>query len=383
MKKLAVILACALLFSIGGTYATWKYTTGITEPKSIDVSISLNDFYYPPEMVYITDVKYKSGSGNYSNLSHFESTLTSTVNVPSGTDVTFLITVFNNTNVEQGFDAVLSNLGVDGVGSGYDNANVGYTLTNLKRPYLVDNVPQSDATRIPAQKSHVFEITFKLTKNSTNTTLNSSLNFVFKPYNEIDPERFTSPIDGALDAFKKILNTPEDRAKLDSVLKNNSSSSGNYVGNVVGSGETDSKVLNELFAGNLNLMLQDTNGNLVKTNLTCMIKQQDLTGDGIVEMTIYMTPDNLEEVGLYRTIDNVYAAVFTQVVQADGNPKWVQLGELYRGTATCNDYNGRILPRDPAYSLNTDSWKSSAVYHGVRKNSSISAVITGYKNSQN
>jgi hypothetical protein len=285
--------------------------------------------------------------------------------------------------VEQGFDAVLSNLGVDGVGSGYDNANVGYTLTNLKRPYLIDNVPQSDATRIPAQQSHVFEITFKLTKNSTNTTLNSSLNFVFKPYNEIDPERFTSPIDGALDAFAKILNTPEDRAKLDSVLQNNSSASGNYVGNVVGSGETDSKVLNELFAGNLNLMLQDANGNLVKTNLTCMIKQQDLTGDGIVEMTIYMTPDNLEEVGLYRTIDNVYAAVFTQVVQADGNPKWVQLGELYRGTATCNDYNGRFLPRDPGYSLNTDSWKSSAVYHGVKKSSSISAVITGYKNSQN
>lgn len=382
MKKLAVILACALLFSIGGTYATWKYTTGITEPKSIDVSISLNDFYYPPEMVYITKVEYKSGSGTYSNLSHFESTLTSTVNVPSGKDVTFRITVFNNTNVEHGFDAVLSNLGVDGTGSGYDNANVGYTLTNLKRPYLVDNVPQSDATRIPAQQSHEFEITFKLTKNSTNTTLNSSLNFVFKPYNDIDPERFTSPIDGALDAFAKILNTPEDRAKLDSVLQNNSSNSGNYVGNVVGSGETDSKVLNELFAGNLNLMLQDANGNLVKTNLTCMIKQQDLTGDGIVEMTIYMTPDDLKDVGWYGTIKNVYAAVFTQVVQADGTPKWVQLGDLYHGTAQGNDYTySTLFTYD--YSLNTDTWKSSEVYHGVRKNSSISAVITGYKNSQN
>ena len=382
MKKLAVILACALLFSIGGTYATWKYMTGITEPKSIDVSISLNDFYYPPEMVYITKVEYKSGSGTYSNLSHFESTLTSTVNVPSGTDVTFRITVFNNTNVEHGFDAVLSNLGVDGAGSGYDNANVGYTLNNLKRPYLVDNVPQNDATRIPAQQSHVFELTFKLTKNSTNTTLNSSLNFVFKPYNEIDPEHFTSPIDGALDAFKKILNTPEDRAKLDSVLKNNSSSSGNYVGNVVGSGETDSKVLNELFAGNLNLMLQDTNGNLVKTNLTCMIKQQDLTGDGIVEMTIYMTPDDLVDIGRRQPVPNVYAAVFTQVVQADGTPKWVQLGDLYHGTAQGNDYTYNTwLNYD--YSFNTDTWKSNEVYHGVKKSSSISAVITGYKNSQN
>lgn len=379
MKKFALILAVILLLSVGGVYATWRYAENQVNPHPTDVWLSTNEFYYP-SMVYITKVEHLSGAGTSQEVTFYDSTLDSSVNVPKGTELTFRITVFNNTQVEHGFDAVVSHLGA-GVGSGYDNEAITYTLTNLKRPYTMDGVMANDVTRIPAQQYYQYEITFKFSENATNfsnATLNSVLNFVFKPFDEIDPERFTSPVDGALEAFKKILNTPADLTKLDGIM-DQSSGTGAYVGNVVGSSGNDTQVLAELFAGNLNLMLTDPEtGELVKTNLTCMIKEEDLDGDGKAEMTLYMTPDDLKNAGLWSSIQNVYIGVFTQVTDAAGNTTWEQLGELYHGTATCNDYDSNIFNGfDP--SINTDRWRSSQTYHNVRANSTIKNVIQGYK----
>ena len=376
MKKLALILAFVMLLSIGGAYAVWRYATEEVEPKAEELSFSVNGFDYP-EMVYITNVAYLSGNGTYTKASYHENILQSSVTVPRGTELTFRIEVYNNTNVVQGFDAVVSQLG------SYDNTSITYTLTNLKRPYTMDGVLAEDVTRISAKKRHNFEITFKFADgvtNFSNATLNSLLKFVFKPFDEIDPEHFTSPVDGALEAFKKILNTPEDYARLDGIM-DQSSTTGAYVGNVVGSSDNDSNVLADLFDGNLNLMLTDAQtGELVRTNLTCMIKEEDLDGDGKKEMTIYMTPDNLANASMISTIKNVYAAVFTQVT-VDGKTQWEQLGELYHGTARCNDYDSNIFNGfDP--SINTDNWRSSQTYHNVKSNSTIENVIAGYKKNK-
>ena len=377
MKKLSLLLAIVTLISVGGVCATWHYASGAVGTVSDELSLSTNEFDYP-EIVYIIGVDYLSGSGTYTKANYHRSILDSSVTVPKGTELTFRITVLNNSKVEQGFDAVVSNLGVN-----YDNENITYTLTNLKRPYTVDGVMGTDITRIPAQQTHQFEITFKFandTTNFSNATLNSTLNFIFKPFDQIDLEHFTSPVDGALEAFKKILNTPADKAKLDGIM-DQSSGTGAYVGNVVGSSSNDTKVLAELFAGNLNLMLTDPETNkLVKTNLTCMIKEEDVDGDGDKEMTIYMTPDDLTQLGTFSKIPNVYVGVFTQVTAADGTKKWEQLGDLYHGTASWNDYDSNIF-NGIDRSLNTDSWKSSQEYHGVKKSSDISAVIKGYKKS--
>jgi len=240
-----------------------------------------------------------------------------------------------------------------------------------------------DVTRIAAQQKYQYEITFKFAQNTTdfsNSTLNSVLNFMFKPFSDIDPEHFTSPVDGALEALKKILNTPELSSRLDGIM-DQSSSTGAYVGNVVGSSSNDTKVLDELFDGNLHLMLTDPEtGELVKTNLTCMIKEEDLDGDGKPEMTIYMTPDDLSNAGVWSSIKNVYVGVFTQVADADGTTKWEQLGELYHGTSQCNDYDSNIF-NGFDQSINTDRWRSSQTYHGVNSGSTIENVIRGYKNS--
>lgn len=372
------ILFLMTVLCIGGVYATWQYTTNMVNPEKKDFPVLLRDFDYP-EIVYIIDIDYLSGEGTFTDTNYYRSVLESSITVPKGTELTFRITVFNNSRVEQGFDAVVS------TASGYDNANITYTLTNLKRPYTIDGVMADDVTRIPAQQQYQYEVTFKFAENATdfsNATLNSVLNFVFKPFSDIDPEDFTSPVDGALEAFKKILNTPEDYAKLYGIM-DQSSSTGSYVGNVVGSSSNDTKVLDELFDGNLHLMLTDPDtGELVKTNLTCMIKEEDLDGDGKSEMTIYMTPDDLSNAGVWSSIKNVYVGVFTQVADADGTTKWEQLGELYHGTSQCNDYDSNIF-NGFDQSINTDRWRSSQVYHNVKSGSTLENVIKGYKNSVN
>lgn len=375
-RSLPLLLCLVLMISVGAVCAIWQFAQDKASPEEANLPFSTDGFRYP-EMVYITNVEHISGNGTYTNAGYYDNVLTSSVTVPKGTELTFRITVFNNTYVEQGFDAVITNA------TGYDNGNITFTLTNLKRPYTVDGVMADDVTRIPAQQKYQYEITFKFTENTTdfsNATLNSVLTFVFKPFTNIDPEHFTSPVDGALEAFKKILNTPEDYARLDGIM-DQSSTTGAYVGNVVGSSDNDTNVLDELFDGNLHLMLTDPDtGELVKTNLTCMIKEEDLDGDGKPEMTIYMTPDNLSNAGIWSSISNVYIGVFTQVTDADGNTKWEQLGDLYHGTSQCNDYDSNIFNGfDP--SINTDRWRSSQVYHGVRSGSTIKNVITGYKNS--
>ena len=375
MKRLSLLLAIVMLLSIGGVFATWRYSNDFVNPASKDFTVSVDEFDYP-EIVYIIDVDYLSGDGTFTKAKYSRSTLDSTVTVPKGTELTFRITVLNNSKVTQGFDAVVTSLGSD-----YDNENIAFTLTNLKRPYTVDGVMANDVTRIPAQETYQFDITFKFADgvtNFSNATLNSALNFVFKPFNEIDPEHFTSPVDGALEAFKKILNTPEDKARLDGIM-DQSSTTGAYVGNVVGSSSNDSAVLAELFDGNLNLMLTDPDtGKLVKTNLTCMIKREDVDDDGKADMTIYMTPDDLSKNSIFSSsISNIYVAVFTQVT-VDGKTTWEQLGDLYHGTGSCNDYDSNIFNGfDP--SINTDSWKSSQAYHGVKKSSKIDAIIKAYK----
>lgn len=377
-RVLPIILCILVVFSISGVYATWQYTINMVNPEKKDLPVSLSSFDYP-EIVYIIDVDYLSGEGTFTDTNYYRSVFESSVTVPKGTELSFRITVFNNSNVVQGFDGVVSTT------SGYDNGNITYTLTNLKRPYTVDGVMADDVTRIPAQQKYQYEITFKFIENSTdfsNATLNSVLNFIFKPFDEISPEHITSPVDGALEAFKKILNTPEDSARLDGIM-DQSSTTGAYVGNVVGSSSNDTKVLDELFDGNLHLMLTDPDtGELVKTNLTCMIKEEDLDNDGKAEMTIYMTPDDLSDAGIWSTIKNVYIGVFTQVTDTDGTTKWEQLGELYHGTSQCNDYDSNIF-NGFDQSINTDRWRSSQAYHGVKSGSTIESIITGYKNSLN
>ena len=159
-RSLPLLLCLVLMISVGAVCAIWQFAQDKASPEEANLPFSTDGFRYP-EMVYITNAEHISGNGTYTNAGYYDNVLTSSVTVPKGTELTFRITVFNNTYVEQGFDAVITNA------TGYDNGNITFTLTNLKRPYTVDGVMADDVTRIPAQQKYQYEITFKFTENTT------------------------------------------------------------------------------------------------------------------------------------------------------------------------------------------------------------------------
>jgi hypothetical protein len=68
----------------------------------------------------------------------------------------------------------------------------------------------------------------------------------------------------------------------------------------------------------------------------------------------------------------VFAATYTS---NDGRTTWYQIGELFHGYASLNDYDGG----SGTDSFDTGSWRSSNVYNGVAKGSTINNVVQSYK----
>ena len=150
---------------------------------------------------------------------------------------------------------------------------------------------------------------------------------------------------------------------------------GYYVGNVVtnpaaGSKEAlHSKVLAELFAGDLSLNLYDPSTNTMKeTGMTCLIKEQEICGGGSKEMILYMTAEELNgkcnTSGLFTgAYENRYVTVYAVVFTLVGE-EWVQLGDIYDGQANPNNYSGGGR-NSAANSFRTDSWRSTAKSYDV------------------
>ena len=164
-------------------------------------------------------------------------------------------------------------------------------------------------------------------------------------------------VNNALEQFKVILNDSGKYETLVGLMNTTTSNTGAYVGNVVDSNTSLNKKFEALFVGEDGKNKLTLELNNKETNITAMVKQQDLDGDGVAEMTIYMTPydpadtsypsngSNTASQG-YKPIE-VYATAFTQ---KDG--QWVQLGDMYKGIADVNNYNGW----GDDNSFNTDTW---------------------------
>ena len=151
--------------------------------------------------------------------------------------------------------------------------------------------------------------------------------------------------------FKEILNTPAEYTKLTDQMDDNWSNgryNDSYMGTVVGASDDDIALLEDLFVGNLIL-----NINGVDTEVTILIKRENVdgnknNGDGSGnEMAVYMTTDPLTERG--KSVP-VYAAVYTS---PDKGKTWSQLGQMFEGKATVNNYFGF----SGTGSFNTDTWK--------------------------
>ena len=324
----------------------------------------------PPKAVYITSVTTDGLGGAQATVNNFSLTvINSTVTLTDvfATCATFTVTVYNNSDVVQGYNAMIYTVGE----STYDNDNITLTPSILR-----------GETVKPGEYLE-FTVTATLVNwwGRDNLVLNSIVNYEFLPIEEIPEDEEDIAVTNVLEKFKRILNDPEDYKHLSDEIAANYDGSrdwtATYIGNVVGTEDyennNDTAVVNDLFDGILTL-----NINGVETNVTVIIKRESVdgkssTGDtyyygtppvGVAdtEITLYITAADLNSVDSGAKV-TVYASVFTIDQDANGNTVggWYQLGEMYTGSADVVGYIGGYNNG----SFDTGTWRESGTARSI------------------
>ena len=314
--------------------------------------------------VFITNVEKKSGVAEIKG--QYGTVLSSNVTVTTSTTTTLEITLFNNSEYVFVFNGTVYD------DAAYSNKNVTFSLSGLKK-----------GDEIAGMEYLTFTVTFATSVVSQgNLNLSSALNFQFVPREDYIPEIAVS---GALDQFEEILNEKIDYDELIEYMEDTANTgrpNSSYIGNVVGADSKDSAAINEMFTVNgENMLVLDINGK--KTNVTAMIKKENVDGNANTgadgdEMTIYMTAADLTKVSWGNRTVQVFAAVFTK---ASADAEWVQIGQMFEGTATANNYEGSWF--GSMNSFNTDTWKSSAKYYGINSGANIETLVSAAIAAQN
>ncbi len=222
-----------------------------------------------------------------------------------------------------------------------------------------------------------------------------SLKFYYAPFSEEDQgelegeETINAASDKLTDVLNSIAGAPKTYDQLIQQMKD-ASYQDDYVGNVVGAGDSDEEFVNAVFGETLNSV--SFNGAEGRP-CTVMIKKEDITstfsGDEIV---LYLTtddpsnPQNVTSSGFFGT---KYIEVFAIVyVYNPTTEEWSRYGDVYRGEAYTNNYNGIGFGNN---SFNTDSWRlldnqtfmtlesdGTIKRYTVSDNSNIDRCITQY-----
>ena len=335
-----VALSCMCLFVCVG-YAGFTSDMRVTGTATSD----------PPEGVFITNIT-SSGTNNASAVvnGYSMTVVNSTVNLGTNRNatLTFTVTVFNNTSIDYGYNAMIYTVG-EGT---YDNETIVVT-------------PQIERREVVASQEYLtFDVTVSYVAgvSITNNILNSVITYEFLPLDDIPEDEAEIAVSGVLGQFKNILNNevtgvPDSYNGLITQMDNynaNDRHDDSYIGNVDGASSGDVELLDKLFQGQLSL-----NINGVDTPVTVMIKEEDIDGNTTNgdEMTIYMTTDDLQKQnsGWFSQPEyaSVYAAVFRKVTAADGTTSWEQIGEMYHGSAEIKRYDG--WPGNGSF--DTDNWR--------------------------
>jgi hypothetical protein len=359
-----------------------------------------------PETLYISSVGYASkGAGVKSETNGFrfpttvETTAVMSTGSTSNRSVTYEIVVVNNTRYKYSFKGIecvtpagetndnnlyLSNSSYSQYGSGftvYTKNNVNDTTSTFK-----------EGTTVEPNTTVKFYATYQFTRNvPSEKELSFLLNYKFG----IHVDSFGDmALDRVLIKFDDVLNTESTYKDLithiDDKFQNQEWQS-NYMGNVTGADNDDTKTIERLFGDQLSLTIDG-----VTKNITLLIKRENIdgntaTGDryGVTypgnrnptyysgcEMTLYMTANDLDrtpEAGEYnsRTQADVYIAIFTCQADSNGNPVggWYQIGDVYKGIAPISSYSG---DRNQPGSFVTDDWLSLNQTYRVTSNYSYS-----------
>lgn len=354
-----VALLCLLILcaSIAGVMAGWEYNDGPPDPVDSNVAVSLNDFRYG--MLYITRATVKGGSyikANITQLGDLDIRGDLTMAADTGSTVVVEVTFYNNTTTSYYYNKTetLSS----------NNDSIGYTVSGIETK-----------DEIPSHTFKTIEVTFGYTgSNISASSVLTDLHFNFV----VDKDSIGDIVaQTAVDRFRDILNNvvfDTSYQTLENAMNNrsgfNKASAVTYIGNVSGSSSGDSQVIESLFGQEFMSMDLDGDGNAEP--ITMMIKRENLDGDTAtgddytytyaswggsreetvegVEMTLYITSENLDNVSSGRAVV-VYAAAFTKL---PGSDIWTDLVPLTKGTADANNYGGY----GSANSFNTDTWLS-------------------------
>lgn len=327
--KLLGYVACSFAFSCCAVgYAAVSDTLSVSGTAKAE----------PTKAVLIT--KAERASGNVTVNAFVQTTLSTTVDLEKASGKAAVsVTVYNNADETMAYNAVKYVVG----GSTYDNENITFELQDIEK-----------GTQIAVGASLTFKVNFFFAQNASNksnTVLNSVLGFEFMPPDQIETDDEIAVADVTA-KFKNILNTPASLSQLTTQMDANDAndrSDDSYIGTVLGASDADVELLNNLFEGQFNV-----NINGAEKDVTVMIKREDLTGDGVDEMTIYMTTDTLSKRG---STPPVFASSYTQ----NANGEWVQIGTMWEGTAKVNHYSGWPYPFSSGTgSFDTDSWRSTS-----------------------
>ena len=273
--------------------------------------------------------------------------------------ITYVVTVFNNTNTTYCYSDVVCLTGLDEYnGNNYisDTAE----STGIFVACVFDGQNGSLKTISP-QSYMVLNVVYTIgSEISESIDLSMLVNLRFG-VNILGKEEALGMLETR---FLEILNTPATYEYLVDVLDNKYDGANdwtsNYVGNVVGATtgafSEDSVAVNSLFQNHLQLSI---NGELKE--VTVIIKHENIdwdngTGDYSVathpsgavqtgtgcEMVLYLTMDDLDVPGEYVT---VYAMIFScdrdwQTGAIIGD--WYHIGDIFEGKAEVADYDGTV-----------------------------------------
>ena len=371
-KWMKAIICTALSFmfcfmSFG--YAALTDRMGITGTAKIEM----------PSGLFIIDVSLNGQTNvdkNHVSYLEYTTTIDSTISrigsnnwwgQQNSGSVTYHVTVLNNTRLAYSYRGLYYQTNL----SGYNgNANIATSNSNNKIGVVCSLANKSaEEKKVYPGETLEFDITYTVGSGmNANTDWKTLINVQFG----INVDTADQAIDIAVDKFLNILNTTVTYEELIDVLDNKFDGSqewtSNYIGNVVGSSSADSMAVNTLFAGHLQITVDN-----VKQDATVLIKHENLdgntmTGDDYVatntnnggvfrgygcEMTLYLTVDPLSAAGQYVP---VYAIVFTCDRDADGNKisDWYRVGDTYLGEANVVTYDGG----NGTGSFVTDNWRA-------------------------
>lgn len=338
---------------------------------SDSLSVRGSAHYNIPDGLFITsvDLDKKSGVDTENAFQHeYTTTVECTLNKArsgAGT-VEYKIIVFNNTQKTYAYRDLYYSTSI----AGYNGNSI--LSENAGRSNISIDVEFPDGTIVEPGDSLVFYATYNVGRSvSASTDYKTLVNYQFG----INVNSLEEAKEAVMLKFLDILNAPTTYKTLCERIDdkfNGAEWSSNYIGNVTASTSEDSRTVNELFAGYLQMKI-----NGVDNPITVLIKHENVdnntnTGDDYTaikgnqrfdgygcEFTIYMTTSKLGSAGARET---VYAAVFTcDKSPSDGSiGNWYMIGEPYEGTAETVGYEGG----NSSGSFDTGTWRSKEMtYH--------------------